>query len=457
MGDSWLRLLAVVALVGINAVFVAAEFALVTVRATRIDQLVAAGNRRARIVQRAQSDPNRFISAAQVGITMASLGLGWIAEPALAGIFSPLLEPALGHNSRIGSHVIAGVVAYFVVTLFHIVLGEQVPKMVALQRAEATILTTAPPVAWISVPFRPFIWLLSWLTNFILRLFGLESQGEHHEVYSEDELRMLVAVSQQKGLIDKSEQELIARVFGFADVAVEEVMVPRTEMIAIPIDADLDDVVKAVASSGHARFPVYGDDPDDILGIFYAKDLYRVLASRQEHRFLLRRIVRAPMTVPATMDIDDLLARMKRDRTQIAIVVDEYGGTAGMVTLEDVVERIVGDLDDEFERPTREVQELDNGEYRVSGLMSVDDFGQRFGIEIDEPYYLTIGGYVFGQLGRRPEPGDQVLVDAALLRIESMDGLRIDRLRVLPAGAASATPESPLAAVEPPATTNPPA
>ena len=446
MSDNWLQLLAVFGLIILNAIFVAAEFALVSVRPTRIKQLVNEGNRRAKVVQAALEDPNKFISASQVGITMASLGLGWIAEPALSEIFVPILEPILGDEARIGSHVVAGILAYMIITTFHIVLGEQVPKMIALQRAEKTILATAPPVRWISIPFRPFIWVLSWMTNVILRLVGLEAQGEHSQVYSEDELRMLVATSQQKGLIDKSEQELIANVFGFADVTVEELMVPRTEMEAIPIDASLDEVVKTVASTGHARFPVYGQDPDDILGIFYAKDLYKVLASGQQSRFLLRKIVRPPMTVPTTMAIDDLLARMKRERTQIAMVADEYGGTAGMVTLEDVVERIVGDLDDEFERPTRDVHEVAEGDYRVSGMMSVEDFCERFGVTIDEPYYLTIGGYVFGQLGRKPEPGDEVVVDGKLLRVESMDGLRIDRLRITdapdPEEAEDSAPES---------------
>lgn len=432
MSGDLLRLGAVFGLILLNGLFVAAEFAIVTARPTRIEQMVAAGNRRARIVQRSMADPNRFISASQVGITMASLALGWIAEPALSGIVRPLLEPILGENAWIGAHVVAGILAYFIITLLHIVLGEQVPKMIALQRAEATALTTAVPVAWMSIPFRPFIALLYWLTGVVLRPLGLEQQSEHGLVYSSDELKMLVSDSQRRGLIDTSEHELINRVFGFADLTAEEAMVPRTEMTVIPIDATLQEVTKTVASSGHARFPVYGENADDILGIFYAKDLYKLLARGQTDRFQLRRMIRPPLTIPSAMQLDDLLARMKRDRTQIAMVVDEYGGTAGMVTLEDVVERIIGDVDDEFERPSQDIQPLPNGESRVSGLMPIAEANERLNLTLEDPFYLTVGGYVFGQLGRRPELGDEITAGGATLRVDALDRLRIDKVRVIP-------------------------
>src|SRR5215216_761097 len=233
MGDDLLKLGAVFGLVLLNGFFVAAEFALVSVRSTRIDQLIEQGNRMARLVRRAQRDPNRFISAAQVGITMASLGLGWIAEPALATVIDPPLERILGEDARISAHLVAGVLAYFLITLLHIVLGEQVPKMIALQKSEATILATAGPVSWISVPFRPLIALLYWLTEIVLRVFKLEWQGEHHLVYSEEELKMLVTASQESGFLEASEQEMIHRVFGFADIVTEQAMVPRTEMEAL--------------------------------------------------------------------------------------------------------------------------------------------------------------------------------------------------------------------------------
>jgi CBS domain containing-hemolysin-like protein len=350
--DSILKLVAVFALVAINGIFVAAEFALVGARPTRIDQLVAKGNRWARLVKRAMDDPNRFISAAQVGITMASLGLGWLAEPAVAELLIPVLDPLLGEEGRIGAHLVAGVIALFIITLLHIVLGEQVPKMIALQRAESTVLTIAPIVSAIAVPFRPLIALLYWLTAIVLRVFRLEWQGEHHLVYSEDELKMMITASHQRGILDENEQAMINRVFGFAEMVTEQVMVPRTEIEAIPIRATLEEVTKFVADSGHSRYPVYGENLDDIRGVFHAKDVYRLMARSEQHRFNLRRMVRAPLMVAESTNLDTLLGRMKRERTQIAIVVDEYGGTAGMVTLEDVLRAFLGVMPDDVEAAT---------------------------------------------------------------------------------------------------------
>jgi CBS domain containing-hemolysin-like protein len=428
--DSILKLLAVFALVAINGIFVAAEFALVGARATRIDQLVAQGNRWARLVKRAMDDPNRFISAAQVGITMASLGLGWLAEPAVAELLIPALEPILCHEGRIGAHLVAGAIALFLITLLHIVLGEQVPKMIALQRAESTVLAITPLVSAIAVPFRPLIALLYWLTAVVLRLIGIEWKGEQHLVYSEEELKMMITASQERGILDENEEAMIHRVFGFGEMLTEQVMVPRTEIEAIPVRSSLDEVTKIVAESGHSRYPVYGENLDDIRGVFHAKDLYRLLARNEQHRFTLRRMVRAPLMVAESTNLDDLLTRMKRERTQIAIVVDEYGGTAGMVTLEDVLERIIGDVQDEFETHGADIEMLDDRSARISGLLSLEDVNERFGLNFDDPFYNTIGGFVFGQLGRRPEIGDSVTVNDIDLTIVELDGLRIDRIEI---------------------------
>lgn len=428
--DSVLKLVAVFVLIFLNGLFVAAEFALVGVRPTRIDQLVAQGNRWAKLVKRAMDDPNRFISAAQVGITIASLGLGWLAEPAVATLIEPLLHSILGDDSRISAPLVAGLIALFIITLLHIVLGEQVPKMIALQRSETTILSIAPIVSAIAVPFRPLIALLYWLTGIILNLLRLEWKGEHHLVYSEDELKMMITASQQKGILDENEEAMINRVFGFAEMVTEQVMVPRTEIEAIPVRATLEETTKFVAESGHSRYPVFGENLDDVRGVFHAKDLYRLLARNEQHRFSLRRMVREPLMVAESTNLDDLLTRMKRERTQIAIVVDEYGGTAGMVTLEDILERIIGDVQDEFETDGDDIVVLNENSARISGLLSLDDINERFGLALDEPYYNTIGGFVFGQLGRRPEIGDVVKVDGVELRVVELDGLRIDRLEI---------------------------
>jgi len=436
VSGSLLRLLAVAGLILLNGLFVAAEFALVSSRSSRIAQLAESGNRRALIAQRAIEEPGLFISACQVGITMASLALGWVAEPAFASLIAPVFHPILGENSFIGAHLVGGILAYALVTFLHIVFGEQAPKMIALQRAEPVMLTTAPIVAKVSIPFRPFIALLNAATDLILRPFGIRSKAEGHDVYSEEELKRLVLTSQQQGFLERSEREIIHRVFGFADLLTEQVMVPRTEMTVLHIDDTLDEVIAVVSSSGHARYPVYGENHDDILGVVYAKDLFRLLSRTDDAPLNLRRMIRTPLIVPATMALDDLLTQMQVKRNQIAIVVDEYGGTAGMVTLEDVVERIVGAVQDEFEPIDEEVESLPNGEARISGLMTIEDVNDRFDLGIDDPFYNTIGGFVFGQLGRRPDLGDEVEIGEARLRVDQLDGLRIDRLILVPASEA---------------------
>lgn len=437
MSNDLFKLLAVPILVLANGFFVAAEYSLVSVRRTRIDELASSGNRMARLAQRAKADPNRFISATQLGVTMTSLALGWVAEPTLAPLIRPIFNFLPHDGAVITSHLVAGVVAYFIITLLHIVVGEQVPKMLALQRSEATIMTSVGPVSWLSVLFRPMIALLYWLTALVLRALHLKWEGEHSLVYTENELKMLVAASQEKGVIEESEEEMIVRVFGFADVKADEVMVPRTEMVAVPATAPLSEITELVAAHGHSRYPVYNADLDDIIGVFHVKDLYRFQIRGRQGPFNLRRMVRAPIIVPVGMQLDELLAMMKRQRTHVAIVLDEYGGTAGMVTLEDILERIVGDVRDEFEVGADEIEIGENGDTRLSGLLSIDDVNARFDLEIEDPFYNTIGGYVFGQLGRRPEVGDEVRADGHIFRIESMDGLRIDRLRLISADEAS--------------------
>lgn len=431
MSDA-LKLLAVFGLVLMNGFFVAAEFALVSARPTRINQLAEEGNWSARTVQKAMADPNRFISACQVGITLASLALGWIAEPAIAHLIDPILEPIFGDISLISSHVISAAIALFIVTLLHIVIGEQVPKMVALQRSERTVLVSAPVVNWLSIPFRPVIALLYWLTDKVLGLLGLHWEGEHSLVYTEDELKMLVTASRMSGYLEASEQEMIERVFQFADIMADEAMVPRTEMIALSVEATYDEVLETVLDSGHSRFPVYREDLDDILGFFYSKDLLRANQAPEQREFKLRQWLRPAVFVPEHMPLDELLATMRAKQSHSVIVVDEFGGTAGLVTLEDVLERIVGDVDDGASESGPDVEHLGNGVVRLSGLMSIQDVNDQFGTDITDPFYNSLGGFVFGQIGRRPAIGDEVVANEHVFRVAELDGLRIDRVDVEP-------------------------
>ena len=433
-----LKIGAVLLLVFINGFFVAAEFALVSVRPTRIDQLVAQGNVLARAVRRALDDPNRFISAAQVGITMASLGLGWIGEPALAGLLEPAFAALPAPLDALGTHTVAFVLAYALITYLHIVLGEQVPKMIALDRAEATILATAQPTQLLALAFRRFIALLYWGTAAALRPLGIRRRDEHAQTYSVEELRMLVTASRRQGQLTASEEAIVARAFTFADITAEQAMVPRTELVGVALDAPVRDVL-ALAAAGHARLPVYRDTIDRVVGVLHTKDLFRWVIARGDGApappFELAACMRPALSVPASLPADVLLAELKRRRTHVAIVVDEFGGTAGLVTLEDLLERLVGDVRDEFEPATLAIEPLPDGSARVDGLLLIEDINERFGLAIDDAYNNTIGGHIFGRLGRKPALGDEVQVAGWRCIVAELDGLRIARLRLVPPAA----------------------
>ncbi|MGE3798314.1 MAG: hemolysin family protein [Thermomicrobiales bacterium] len=443
MLDEALKLFAILALIVVNGVFVAAEFALFGARRTQIEQLAEEGSRSARAVERVLANPNLFISACQVGITVSSLTLGWLTEPAIAHLIEPPLNDLLGSNSSVGAHVVATVIALLLVTTLHIVLASQVPKMVAIQRSEKVILTVAPAVHAISWPIRPYVAFLYWLTDQVLDLLKLSRQDEHTLVYTEDELKMLVTASRNEGYLDASEQEMIERVFGFAEVETDEVMVPRTEMLALPVTATLDEIAELVAASGHTRFPVYGDDLDDLTGVFHTRDLFTQQVRGNRETFNLRRHVRPAVFVSVRTPLDELLATMKARRQHIALVVDEYGGTAGLVSLSDVLERLVGDVRDQFEPGEIDAEDLGNGVTRVSGLLSIGEVNERFGTHIEDEYYNSLGGFVFGQLGRKPEVGDEVRANGHRFRVAALDGLRIDRIEIVSAGNDFAEREEP--------------
>lgn len=430
-----LKLGLVLILVLINGFFVAAEFSLVSVRPTRIDQLVARGNPLARTVRRAMNDPNRFISAAQMGITMASLALGWVGEPAVAQLVAPILAWLPNPWSWVSAHAVAIVISYVLITMLHIILGEQVPKMIAIQRAEATILLTAQPTQLMAVIFRPAIALVYWSTEFLLRPLGITHREEHVNSFSVDELRMLIAASRQRGDLEAGEEAIMQRVFGFADLTADQVMVPRTEMVALPVTAALEEALEVAARSRHARLPVYRDTLDDIVGIFHTKDLFQWLAhgggAEKSRQFSVPRLMRPALTVPESITADALLAELRRRKTHLAIVIDEYGGTAGLVALEDLAERLVGDVSDEFEHAVSPVEELPDGSALVDGLLPIDEINQRFGLNIEDEYNNTIAGHVFSLLGRKPEVDDRVNVGDRTFVVEILDGLRIAKLRLL--------------------------
>src|SRR5438128_216170 len=433
-------------LVAANGFFVATEFALVSSRATRIDQLAAAGNRAARLVQHAKANPTRFISGTQLGVTVASLLLGWIGENTFAELIQPVLDQivllvgqpvAASSEPTNTAHAIASVLALLAITFFHITLGEQIPKILALQGAESVILFAVQPVSALAWVFSPFISLLYLFTNLVLRLIGLEYHGEEHAVHSPEELQLLVTQSARAGLMTPWERELVQRAFAFSDQTAGEVMVPRTEIIALPVESTVQDALRVARRYRHSRFPVYEQTIDNVVGILPTKDLLNVAARRgprPPHGDMhLRRLIRPALVVPQGASVIEVLARMKAARQPMAVVLDEFGGTAGIVTLKDLVARLLGDVGDEYTPATQEVRTLADGTIVADGLALVEDVNAQLGTHFDASEVDSLGGLVFSRLGRRPRVGDEVdLGSGYRARVERLDGLRVARVRLLP-------------------------
>jgi CBS domain containing-hemolysin-like protein len=422
-----IRLLTVFALVFANGFFVAAEYSIVTVRKTRIDQLIAEGNRLARTVRRAVNNPASYIAATQLGVTMASLGLGWIGEPT----FEAMIEPAFGFMptviSRVTAHTISATLAFALITALHIVLGELAPKTVALQHPESISMYIAKPTELFMRGLWPFIVLLNGMGNVVVGAFGMKTSGRRSMAHTEEELKMLVTASQEAGVLEEDEEQMLHRVFGFGDLTAGQVMVPRTEMTAIPIDAPLSEVVDQVSRQSVAALPVYGENLDHIVGILQIRDLLKALTTSPS-RVNLGSLVREALILPETMKADDVLAEMRRRGFHQAIIIDEYGGTAGMVTFEDLMERIIGDPARGPAGAAPRIAVQPDGSAVIDGLALVTDLNAQFGLHIDEETYNTVGGYVLGRLGRRASIGDTVEVNSRAMRVEALDGLRVARV-----------------------------
>ena len=414
-----LEMLALVGLILLNAFFVAAEYGLVTSRRTRILELEHEGNRGARQVLRITGDPPRFIAAMQLGVTMTSLGIGALGEQVLAHRFDSLMASFL-----------ALILALLIVTYLHVVVGELVPKGIALGHPERTALAVSAPVRGFFTIFGPLVWLLQESSAVILRALGLQPPGAEHEAHSEAELRMLLSSSADQGEIEHEEQEMLYKVFDFADKEVSDVMVPRPEVTAISIALPAEEALKAVLESPYTRYPVYRESLDDIVGVLHIRDLIEALHDRGIVSVDLETIVRPAYMVPETKDLGALLTEFRRTNQHIAIVIDEYGSMEGIVTLEDLLEEIVGEIEDEFDLPDETIERIDDDTIRIDGTFPIDDFNEQFDCALPQEDYHTMAGFVFGELGRTAAPGDEVQHDGLLFKVESVEGQRIDRLVV---------------------------
>jgi CBS domain containing-hemolysin-like protein len=456
-----LGLFGVVLLVAANGFFVATEFAIVAVRRSKLEQLEAEGHGSARAAKDLVDRLDVYIAACQLGITMASLALGWVGEPALAHLLEPPLTALVGQVAPAAAHGVAIAVTFAIITALHIVLGEQVPKLIGLQHAESTTLFAARPMQLVNLVFGWPIALLNNVSNAVMKLIGLEPMIGHGQVHSVEELLMLVTGSQRAGVVEASEARIARRAFFFADRTAGELMTPRTELEAVPIDVSLPALLSLVRTVRHSRLPVFEGSIDNIVGVLHVHDLFSVL-DRPGEAFDLRLINREALIVPFTRDADELLEEMQARRIQLAVVLDEYGGTAGVVTIEDLVEALVGRIEGELlpgeglpEAPSapREpdvraggaddptdgadgvgLRPEPDGSVVLGGQMRLWEFEELTGLRLPESDHEdsdTLGGLIMARLGRIPVAGDEIEIDNRTLRVEQLDGRRVAAVRLL--------------------------
>ncbi len=429
--NPWAGLALGLVLVALNGFFVAAEFALVKVRPTQLDPLVASGSRRGKLARHMTSHLDAYLSACQLGITLASLALGWVGEPAFSWIVRPLAEKLPGASPAL-VHSLSLTAAFVCITALHIVIGEQAPKSFAIRRPQPTTLWIALPLYLFYWLTFPAIWLLNRASIGVLRLVGLKPAEEHELAHSEEELRLLLA-SQHGSDLSEQKRDLLENVFELYDRIARQVMVPRGDVVYLSTRRTLEENLAVARESGHTRFPLCEGDLDRVIGVVHIKDLFRAGSAVPP----LERIARPIKFVPESTPLDKLLARMRSDRLHLLAVLDEYGGIAGIVTLENVIEEIVGEIQDEFDAERPELALRSEGVYTVSGAMLLVDLEDELRVELSPRDEDTVGGVVLSELGRRPRLGDRVRLGPAELEVLEVQGNRIRTLRLTFAGAGS--------------------
>ena len=419
----------IVLLLLVNGFFVAAEFALVRARRTRLQAMVRAGDPLARFAVRATDNLARVLSASQLGITATSLGLGWVAEESIGHVFEAWFA-ALPFAIEAGLRVtLGGAVALAAVTYLHVVFGELTPRAAALQHPETWAKWLAPPLLGFAWLVRPFTGLLNLSAATVLRPFGVKLDATHDSVHSPEELKVIVEQSQREGEIEQQDADLIGAVFEFSEKNAREVMTPRTAIVAIDAEATLDEALAIVEEAGFSRYPVFEGSLDNILGMVHAKDLLPVLRHRPA-TFSMASVTRDVHAVPGTREVEEVLADFKRLKEHLAIVLDEYGGTAGLVTMEDLLEELVGEILDEHDEGIAATQRATSGELLLSGQAEIGDVNSQYGLHVPDDDYTTIGGFVFGAIGRLPQVGDRVSGGGAAWTVREMDGRRIATLQL---------------------------
>jgi CBS domain containing-hemolysin-like protein len=416
----------VMILVFLNGFFVAAEFAMVKVRNSRLDTLVLEGNIKAKFARNIMNNLNAYLSACQLGITLASLGLGWIGEPAIAELLAPVLVGYFGFSSVV-VHTISFIIAFSLITFLHITLGEQVPKTYAIRHSESVTIWSAIPMILFYKLMYPFIWFLNGVSNWLLRRAGIEPESDHESVHTGEEIRILMKESHRNGLMDNTELTLVDNIFGFSETNAREIMIPRTDIVCLYAILSFEENKEIAINEKHTRYPVCDPDKDNIIGFIHIKDLLKVDPDITD----MRQLVRPLTSVPESMPISALLKLMQKKKTQMALLIDEYGGTSGLVSFEDIIEEIVGEVQDEFDEERPVIEKRDEDTHSIDGRMLIIDVNEYFGLNIDSEDYDSIGGWIYSKIEIPPKKNQRVCyLDEYEFIIDETDNKRISRLTV---------------------------
>ena len=429
--DIFINIFIILFLLFVNGFFVAAEFSLVKVRKTRLEQLCNEGNSNAKKAMKLVDDVNKMLAAAQLGVTIASIALGWVAESTIVQLIEPIIRLFAGSVAHISSHVVAVPISFVLVTYFHVLLGEQLPKCISLRHPETIALLVSTPMDMFITIFKPFVWLLEVSGNKILAACHANSE-DASLVHSTEELDMLVDASYNEGVLNETEAEMLHNMFKFSDLMAKQVMIPRTDMVCIPDDITYEELNKVALENQYTRYPVYEENIDKILGFIHVKDLYSLAMNKGE--FSVQKLIRPLMLVPETMTLDNLIIEFRKLHCQIAVVIDEFGGTSGLITLEDVLEEIIGEVQDEFDEEVEaDIKEIGEDTYIANAMMRIDELVKFFDLKeslFEEDDVDTIAGLVVKLLGRIAQVGDTVSFNGLTFTVEEVDGARITKLQI---------------------------
>ena len=422
---SGLLLFAALLLVALNGLFVAAEFAFVKIRNSKVEEMVREGKSSAGIVKEAIENLDSYLAVCQLGITIASLGLGALGEPAIATLIEPLLEPLGVSEGTL--HAVAFVAGFGIITFLHVVFGELAAKSFAIAKPEGTSRLVAPFMKFFYYAFRPGVWVFNGTANAFVRMFGVPPASEGEEAHSEEELRLIIGQSTDQGVLKEDEEGMIRAVIQLEETRAREIMVPRPNVESLPAEMRLEELFSVVAEGNHTRYPIFEDySGDRIVGMIHAKDVLRAAkeAGDLEADVTSRDLMRDVLTIPENRSVDKILKDLRAQRLQMAVVIDEWGSFEGLLTIEDIVEEIVGEIRDEFDEEALVFREHDGG-YSIDGRVPIRDVNEALGSEFESADFDTVGGLVLGHLGRAPEVGDEVSLDGRVLRVDEVDGARI--------------------------------